>query len=296
MIYIILPVHNRVTITHIFISHLKQQTFSDFHLILIDDGCTDGTVKMVRSIIPETTVIHGTGHWWWANSLQQGINWIKKQKINANDLVLFINDDVFFGSDFLAQASNFMNERSRSLLLAQRLEPGKNKPEQSGIHADLKKMTFNLAQSAKDINCLSTRGLFLHFQDVLEIGDFRPKLIPHYWSDYEYTIRAIRMGFKGITIPEVAVSDSVPPHNQNSHEETFLYFLTRLFSKKSTNNPLYKMAFIATVAPKKSIPWQIARTCYGASYSIVEKAFFRIRRKARPRRLNQYRQDKDPPE
>ena len=47
-LYILLPVHNRCDITREFIDCLKAQTFQDYHLVLIDDGSTDGTEQMVR--------------------------------------------------------------------------------------------------------------------------------------------------------------------------------------------------------------------------------------------------------
>ena len=93
-IYILLPVHNRKEITRGFIECLKTQTFQDYHLVLIDDGSNDGTAVMVKEHIPSATVLRGTGDWWWAGSLQQGIEWLRQQKVHDDDAVLMINDDV----------------------------------------------------------------------------------------------------------------------------------------------------------------------------------------------------------
>jgi len=48
-IYILLPVHNRKEITEKFINCLNRQTFNNYQLVLIDDGCIDGTVDMIKS-------------------------------------------------------------------------------------------------------------------------------------------------------------------------------------------------------------------------------------------------------
>lgn len=61
-----------------------------------------------------------------------------------------------------------------------------------GVYADLKKLTFRQAKTKDEINCLSTRGLFLRVKDFKKIGGFYPKLLPHYLSDYEFTIRAYK--------------------------------------------------------------------------------------------------------
>ncbi len=61
-IYIILPVHNRIETTHRFIKCLKRQTYTKFHLILVDDGSTDGTEEYVRTELHDVTVIKGNGN------------------------------------------------------------------------------------------------------------------------------------------------------------------------------------------------------------------------------------------
>ena len=78
-IYILLPVHNRREITGDFIDCLEAQTWQHYHLVLIDDGSTDGTEQMVRERVENLTVIRGNGDWWWAGCLQQGFNFLKKE-------------------------------------------------------------------------------------------------------------------------------------------------------------------------------------------------------------------------
>src|ERR1039458_2147123 len=100
-VHILLPVHNRREITRRFVNCLKAQTHRGDHLILIDDGSTDGTTDMVRGEIEPVTVIRGDGDWWWAGSLQQGYEWLKTHEATWRDVALIINDDTEFASDFL---------------------------------------------------------------------------------------------------------------------------------------------------------------------------------------------------
>jgi GT2 family glycosyltransferase len=100
-IYILLPVHDRCEITRRFIVCLKAQTYLNYHLILIDDGSTDGTAEMVGEMIPLLTILRGKGDWWWAGSLQRGYEWLKSNsEVSSQDCVLIINDDTEFESDF----------------------------------------------------------------------------------------------------------------------------------------------------------------------------------------------------
>ena len=71
-ISIILPVHNRFKTTENFIRHLLKQDYDNYHLILIDDGSTDGTSEMVLSLMPAAKIIKGDGSLWWGGALQEG--------------------------------------------------------------------------------------------------------------------------------------------------------------------------------------------------------------------------------
>src|SRR5262245_50993659 len=95
-LYILLPVHNRRETTRRFLACLRAQNFQNYHLLLIDDGSTDGTAEMAREVFPTLMVLRGNGDWWWAGSLQQGIEWLRQREATAEDVVLMINDDVTF--------------------------------------------------------------------------------------------------------------------------------------------------------------------------------------------------------
>jgi GT2 family glycosyltransferase len=187
MIYIILPVHNRKNITELFIKSLVLQTYKDFKLVLVDDGSTDGTDEMVLSHLPESIILKGDGNLWWGGGLHKGYEWVKE---NATDgSVLLINDDTIIAEDFLQVGANLLNNSEKTLYLAQAYDKN-NKHVDSGVCVDWDKLTFNQAKNKEEINCLSTRGLFLTVEDFLDIGGFHPVILPHYLSDYEFTIRA----------------------------------------------------------------------------------------------------------
>src|SRR5687768_12144601 len=103
MLQIILPVHNRRETTLQILRHLQKQSFTQWRLILVDDGSTDGTAEHARELLPSITVVKGSGNLWWAGGLQAGIDLLKKEKTSHEDLVLFLNDDQTFDEDFLSR-------------------------------------------------------------------------------------------------------------------------------------------------------------------------------------------------
>jgi GT2 family glycosyltransferase len=277
-VFILLPVHNRYTYTKNFIDCLKNQTYKNYHLILIDDGSTDGTAEMVRQHITNLSVLKGIGDWWWAGSLQQGINWLKKNVPDKNDIILFINNDVTFDSNFLEKAIEILMDKLHTLLLPQSSDIQTGVPVESGVEADLRKLTFKKASSPEKINCLSTRGLFIRWGDLLKIGDFRTVILPHYLSDYEFTIRAYKKGFSLCTHPDLTlISLGHSSGYREFRNMRFGEFIKSYFSKKSTANPFSWTVFTILVSPKTVIAWNIVRIWKSALFSVLKRLLpFRI--------------------
>jgi len=264
-IHVLLPVHNRRETTRRFIECLRAQTYSNYHLILIDDGSTDGTAEMVLESIPGATVIRGRGDWWWAGSLQQGLDWLKSAKPADLDVVLFINDDVLFDADYLENGRNALRHHPQSMVLSQLRDPRSGEVRESGVHADLRKMIFTIASSASEVNCLSTRGLFITWGDVTKIGAFRPSFLPHYWSDYEYTIRAARRGLACYTTKLVWLeADFCSTGDRDLGAEIGWEYVRRLFSIKYIHNPVFISAFVVCAVPARWVIPNLLRIWWGA--------------------------------
>jgi GT2 family glycosyltransferase len=276
--YILLPVHNRREITRSFVQCLQVQSHPGYHLVLIDDGSTDGTADMVRESIHSLTVLHGKGDLWWAGSLQKGLDWLTERETDDSAIVLFINNDVTFGPDYLSSACSVMKNRSGLLLLSRYSSDGGNVISESGVIADLKRMSFRAANAGEEINCLSTRGLFIRFGDIRIIGDFHTRVLPHYLSDYEYTIRAARKGMRCETSERVFLC---PNHDTTGYHEFkepgFLRFLKRYFSIKSVLNPIYLSVFAILSAPKPWILPNLARIWFRCAKIISRQTFISVK-------------------
>ncbi|HMV46842.1 MAG TPA: glycosyltransferase [Blastocatellia bacterium] len=273
-LYILLPVHNRRETTRRFLECLRAQTFQDYHLLLIDDGSTDGTAEMAREFISTLTVLGGSGDWWWAGSLQQGIEWLKQRNAVSESFVLMINDDVTFEPQFLERAVALLQSAPRTLLLAQAVSKQTGRPLVSGVEADLKHWRFQPSQAANKINCLTTNGLFLRWADLQQIGGFHPRWLPHYNADYEFTLRAYRKGFRLHVSPELQlVWDEKTTGFHRFDRMPLAAFLRQYFSKKSLGNPVYHSAFVLLVSPRLRIPVHLAKIWWGALLTVGRRAF-----------------------
>jgi GT2 family glycosyltransferase len=253
-LYVILPVHNRKSITEDFVKLCLKQTYINFTLLLIDDGSVDGTVDMVKSYIPENKllIVRGKGNWYWGGSLHQAHKFLKnnKKSININKMyVLIMNDDTEFDEYFFEKGVKLLSESEKSIILPQSYIKNGNIKKYSQSCANInwnKFMFYDPIISGEKIQMLSTRGLFLKLKDFIELRGFHPVLIPHYLSDYEFTYRAYKKGFDLIISNSLQIYENEKTSRNNSYIEGFS------FNKKKTNYIIAFIFFILKHAPLKA--------------------------------------------
>lgn len=250
MIYILLPVHNRLKITELFIQSLYKQVYKKFELIVIDDGSIDGTTSMIKEYFPKSIILKGDGNLWWAGSLQKAYDFLKYKKYSHDDMILIINDDVIFDEDFLKNGVSELLENKKSALLAKAQDIENIEYFSQGIHIDWQLFSFTQASKDDNISCLSTRGLFLYYSDFLQSKGFYPKILPHYFSDYEFTIRLQKQGIKLMNSSKTTLQFNSKTTGQRILKKgSFSFVLKQLLSKRYVANPVYTIVFIFLSAP-----------------------------------------------
>ena len=253
MLYIITAVHNRYRITENFVNRLKSQSYEDYKLILVDDGCTDGTSEMVLSKMPDAVILRGNGNLWWGGAMHLAYKWIK---LNAKDedFVLIMNDDTRFENDFISKGMKLIKENEDCLITGCGYSINNGEQIDGAVEFFPKTGTYDKKTGTAQGNCASTRALMMQASTMKKIGGFHPILLPHYASDYEYTIRAARKGFKIKAFEEFNYCfDEGTTGNHNAEKAT----LKQIFSKRSSFNPLYRFSFIFLTTPLKYLPSHI---------------------------------------
>lgn len=274
-VFVLLPVHNRQALTRKFIDCLTAQTYSRVQLIVIDDGSTDGTADMVRQRQPTAVVLKGNGDWWWSGSMQCGFEWLSRHGPHAQDLVLLANDDITFAPDFVARAVEHLDQTPHTLLGA-RLVDETGAVIETGVEANLRRFTFHKAHTADMINCLPTRALFLRWSDMCCIGGFHPVLLPQYWADYEYTLRAHRLGMRCVTSSQITITADMSATGYHGLDDLVGWsFLQRLFSIKTPLNPLHRTWFVLLACTWRCKPVAVANIWLRAGFRIAWQGILR---------------------
>lgn len=247
MLYIVTAVHNRYSITEKFIEQLKNQTYQDYRLVLVDDGSTDGTADMVSKNLPGSVILRGNGNLWWGGALHMAYQHLKKV-VDAEDIVFLCNDDITIDPGFLDKGRRYLTKYPKKLISALGIDRDTGKRVDGAeyrdpITADGHKLI------GQDGNCASTRALFLRGDVYKRIGGMHPVLLPHYCSDFEYTLRAARKGYPSVTYEDLQVLV-----HMDSTGEAKATSLKQTFSKRYMNNPIYKLNFILLVTPVHLLP------------------------------------------
>jgi GT2 family glycosyltransferase len=97
---LVTPVHNRREITLQCLRSLSRidRTGLDIHIIVVDDGSSDGTCESIREKFPDVHVIRGDGNLWYTAGTNLGINEALKHN---PDYILCFNDDSIFDENAL---------------------------------------------------------------------------------------------------------------------------------------------------------------------------------------------------
>ena len=263
-VQVLLPVHNRKAITRTCLKQLMLQTHQPARLIVIDDGSTDGTAEMVRATAPDAIVLRGDGSLWWAGALQLGLNWLQRHAASAEDIVLILNDDTTFDERLIENAVRAIHAHPGSMLLAQAYSSRTGALIEVGVRVDWGSFRFEPVANIEQANCLSTRGLFMRLADALRAGGFHPTLLPHYLSDYEFTMRAYRRGLRLITDPSVRLIVNEEATGQRVSDKSSLRaYLRSVFTKRSVPNPFYWTSFLLLACPLRYIPINLYRVWMG---------------------------------
>lgn len=94
---IVVPVFNAGAFLHDFFNSILAQSFRDFELILIDDGSTDGSVKIIDSYISLDSRIR------LFQQMHAGVGAARNRGISVaqGEFIAFLDADDYFETDFL---------------------------------------------------------------------------------------------------------------------------------------------------------------------------------------------------
>ena len=230
-IYVLIPVHNRKDLTVQSVKDLlAQDTNHDIEIVIIDDGSTDGTSEVLKEIqtsvengLRTITILRGNGAWWWSRCIEEAIRFIKP-RLENEDRILFLNDDVRIDSNYCSSLITVIDRHSDCIVMS---------------------ATISFSDVAPGRGTLYPADIFI---DGLNVDSRR---LPHYLSDYEFSIRAKRTGLKIVCSHNSLVYTNVDWGNSRQPSS----FVKRFTAIESPLNIVANWTFWRTWYPEGSIPF-----------------------------------------
>jgi GT2 family glycosyltransferase len=240
---VVIPTHNRWQEARVTLSRLLDSDYKDLEIILINDGCNDGTVENCAKEFPGVTMLHGDGNLWWSGAINSGVEYALHK---GADAIVWMNDDNRVEPQTLTHMiESFKRVGQRSIICARTKSTETGMDEWVGEpprwHQEFGKWIAPHL-GAPDIaleHPPGGRGVLIPAECFREIGLVDQNAFPHYWADHDFHYRAMKAGFKLYLARDAAVWN-VPNAGRKDAPDKFSLKWARyfLFNRRSPMNML----------------------------------------------------------
>lgn len=230
---IVFPCHNRREITLQCLRSLARidKTGLEVHIVVVDDGSTDGTSDAIRREFPEVEIFAGDGNLWFTAGTNRGIEAALKHK---PDYVLCINDDEIFDSRFLRRMVDTAEANPRSIVGALlvlwddmktvfQVAP-RWKTLQGGWRHYYQQTVHTVPDKAFEVGLIVGNCVLVPVEAIRECGLMDERNFVNF-GDAEWTPRMRKRGWRLLLEPQARVfcQPNVPPKSLRNHSWKELY-------------------------------------------------------------------------
>ena len=263
-IVVVVPVHERKSLTLDFIQRWKSLAHPGAELVIIDDGSKDGTAAAISEQHPEVVILSTDGNAWWAGATNEGIRWALS---HGADYILTINDDAQFDPDFLKHLMIIAQHQPDALVGARIMR--QDTPDTvwavgtTATFSGRRLWTLRYAGqrwvnqdpgTSIEVDTLCGNGCLIPARVFRTIGLFDAQHLPQYHADSDLVLRARASGFRALVALDAIIYNHIAAPLPAASWKI-------LFAKCS---PL-RLSSLCTIlwrhAPPWRIPWILMRQC-----------------------------------
>lgn len=203
LVYIIIPVYNRKETTLTCLNHLNSSGDLDsYHVVVVDDGSTDGTAEEIACKYPEITVLAGTGDLWWTGAISLGMQYVVERN---GEYIVWLNDDCLPDQGTLSSMIHFMQSHPNSIVAPSCYASGSNEmePLHNGFYSKVRQGCAAYPGQVLRVDGMAGWCVGMPSHVVQKIGLPNIKKFPHYAGDDMYTLAATRSGFEAYLLGDI---------------------------------------------------------------------------------------------
>ena len=207
------PVHNRRNETLRCLRSLFGSDLSDIavHVIVVDDGSTDGSAEAIRQQFPNVEILTGNGNLWYTGGMNLGLAGALE---HDPDYILGFNNDSIFDGQCLRRLVECGRENPRSVVGAILLDwetPHKLfqvsprwETWTGGFRHWRHQTIWTIPQKPWKVDLIVGNCVLFPAEAVKEVGLMNIKKFPQY-GDAEYTPRMKRNGWRLLIEPKARI-------------------------------------------------------------------------------------------
>lgn len=198
---VVMPSYNRWQEARISLAHLMKSEYGNFEVVLVEDGCTDGTAEKCRAEFPEVRILHGDGNLWWSGATNMGTEYALS---HGADAVVWLNDDNRVEPQTLGNlVESFKRNGERSIICSRIKLIDSEEREWRGDpppwHEAARTWTAPDISGVADLPIAHPpggQGVLVPAQCFREVGLVDQRNFPMYWADHDFHYRTMKAGYR----------------------------------------------------------------------------------------------------
>ncbi|MGK0701213.1 glycosyltransferase family 2 protein [Priestia flexa] len=205
-VVILIPIHNGVTETLRCIESIYNSTYSNFDIIVIDDGSIDNSQTIINKDFKDVKFLKGNGDLWWSGGMNEGIKYTLNN-YNRNDIVILLNNDNIIQNNMIETLVKSIENNPNSIICSKvYIEGADDQLLFAGGSARIKKGGLFIKgyyeadtgkfDKLKEVDWCGGMGVAIPISIIKSVGYFDNINFPQYFGDADYMYRAKRKGIK----------------------------------------------------------------------------------------------------
>ncbi len=236
-VYIIILNWNGVKDTLECLESVFKLNYSNFEVIVVDNGSTDNSVETIRKMYPQVTLIENEKNLGYAGGNNIGMRYAMEYEA---EYVWLLNNDTVVESNALSKLIASADNRPEIGLISPVIyyygEP--DKIQFNGSYIDWKNKTIIYPENrepktheefriGKNV-CLWGTSLLIRRSIIKKIGYLNEKYFA-YWEDTEYSTRVLEAGYRNLLCLSAKIyhKTRLPTPGTVKRSEQFFYYMTR---------------------------------------------------------------------
>jgi GT2 family glycosyltransferase len=218
-VYIIILNWNGLDDTLRCLKSLNENSYDNYNILLIDNGSSDNSVSVIQELFPSIELICNINNLGFTGGNNAGISYALER---GADYVWLLNNDTIVNSNSLSELVklaetsdniglvspliNYLADRGQSQFVGSYINWG----DISIKYPDKQQITFDEFQTGNNV-CLWGTALLIKKRLISKIGYLKEEYFA-YWEDTEYSMRALRSGYKNVVCAKsIIYHNNEPP-------------------------------------------------------------------------------------